>query len=144
MSRESEKLLGPSQKAEDEEYFNNFQRKIDNIIEEEQALGEKTVKRETNRNTSMTVVASLLDKVPNLANLTRTCEVFGIHELAINNARLLQDEEFRSITVTADKWMPVIEVKETDLLQYLLMKKKKGFTIVGLEQTSHSVQIEQY
>ena len=32
--------------------------------------------------------------------------------------------------------MPIIEVKESELLQYLLMKKKMGFTIVGLEQTS--------
>jgi hypothetical protein len=64
----------------------------------------------------MTVVASLLDKVPNLANLTRTLEVFGIHELAINNAKLLEDNEFKNITVTADKWMPIIEVKEENVL----------------------------
>lgn len=74
-------------------------------------------------------MASLIDKIPNLANLTRTCEIFGVSELVIPNKDIIEDEAFRNIAVTAEKWLPMTEVKEPDLLGFLIMKKKLGYLV---------------
>jgi hypothetical protein len=47
------------------------------------------------------VVASLLDKVPNLAGLARTCEVFRARALALPDLAVANDPLFASISVTA-------------------------------------------
>jgi tRNA guanosine-2'-O-methyltransferase len=64
-----------------------------------------------------------------LANLTRTCEIFGVSELVIPNKEVIEDEAFRNIAVTAEKWIPLVEVKENDLLGFLIMKKKLGYMV---------------
>ena len=56
------------------------------------------------------VVASLLEKLPNLAGLARTCEIFNVAQLAINDMTVLKDPAFTSISATANCWLPVIEV----------------------------------
>jgi tRNA G18 (ribose-2'-O)-methylase SpoU len=40
---------------------------------------------DSRRMTDLIVVASLVDKVPNLAGLARTCEIFGAGSLVIGN-----------------------------------------------------------
>ena len=40
------------------------------------------------------VVASLIDKAPNLGGLTRTCEIFNIGALTIPNESILKDTAF--------------------------------------------------
>ena len=66
------------------------------------------------------LVASLIDKVPNLAGLTRTCEIMNAKGLVIDNSEVVKTDEFRNIAVTAEKWLPIYEVKQKFLLQYLL------------------------
>lgn len=90
------------------------------------------------------VVATLIDKIPNLANLTRTCEIFGVSELIIPNKDILNDDAFKNISVTAEKWINMVECKESDLLSFLILKKNLGFTLIGLEQTNESKSIEEY
>jgi len=63
--------------------------------------------------------ASLIDKVPNLAGLARTSEIMNASSLVINNSSVCQLEEFKGISVTSEKWLPIYEVKERDLLDYL-------------------------
>lgn len=84
--------------------------------------------------------ASLVDKVPNLAGLARTCEIFNAQSLVVPSERVLQDETFASVSVTADKWMPIEEVRpDLDaLLSALRMWKRDGYTIVAVEQTASS------
>jgi len=48
------------------------------------------------------VVASLLDKIPNIAHLTRTCEIFGCRELIIPSKKILQDEQYKAVSVSAE------------------------------------------
>jgi tRNA G18 (ribose-2'-O)-methylase SpoU len=43
----------------------------------------------------------LIDKVPNLAGLTRTCEIMNAKALVIDNKDVINTEEFRQIAVTA-------------------------------------------
>ncbi|CAM8877721.1 unnamed protein product [Rhodiola kirilowii] len=93
---------------------------------------------------SLVVVASLLDRIPNLAGLARTCEVFKAESLAIADASVLQDKQFQLISVTAEKWVPIVEVPVNSIQIFLEKKKRQGFSILGLEQTANSVPLDQF
>ncbi|KAK7251820.1 hypothetical protein RIF29_35366 [Crotalaria pallida] len=90
------------------------------------------------------LVASLLDRIPNLAGLARTCEVFRASGLAIADTNIIKDKQFQLISVTAEKWVPITEVPVDSLKAYLQKKKREGFSILGLEQTANSVPLDQY
>ncbi|KAJ0961816.1 hypothetical protein J5N97_029644 [Dioscorea zingiberensis] len=89
-------------------------------------------------------VASLLDRIPNLAGLARTCEVFKAGGLAVADASIIHDKQFQLISVTAEKWVPIIEVPVCSLKVFLEKKRREGFSILGLEQTANSVPLDQY
>ncbi|CAH9086609.1 unnamed protein product [Cuscuta europaea] len=90
------------------------------------------------------VVASLIDRIPNLAGLTRTCEVFRAGGLAIANKEVLKDKQFQLISVTAEKWVPILEIPVSSIKAFLEKKKHEGFSILGLEQTANSISLDQY
>ncbi|KAL0409324.1 UNVERIFIED_CONTAM: putative methyltransferase TARBP1 [Sesamum radiatum] len=46
--------------------------------------------------------------------------------------------------VTAEKWVPVLEVPVGSIKAFLEKKKQEGFAILGLEQTANSVTLDQY
>jgi tRNA guanosine-2'-O-methyltransferase len=75
----------------------------------------------------------LIDKIPNLAGLSRTCEIMNASSLIINNHMDLKSEEFKAISVTSEKWLPIYQVIEYDLLNYLAFQKSNGYKILGLE-----------
>uniref|UniRef100_A0A803PMX3 tRNA (guanosine(18)-2'-O)-methyltransferase TARBP1 n=1 Tax=Cannabis sativa TaxID=3483 RepID=A0A803PMX3_CANSA len=90
------------------------------------------------------LVASLIDRIPNLAGLARTCEVFKALGLAVADASILNDKQFQLISVTADKWVPIIEVPVDSMKVFLEKKKREGYSILGLEQTANSIQLDHY
>ncbi|KAK6251036.1 hypothetical protein SCA6_005041 [Theobroma cacao] len=97
------------------------------------------------------LVASLLDRIPNLAGLARTSEVFKASGLAVADAKIVHDKQFQLIRapkallcVTAEKWVPIIEVPVNSVKQFLEKKKREGYSILGLEQTANSVPLDQY
>ncbi|KAK4262528.1 hypothetical protein QN277_028078 [Acacia crassicarpa] len=90
------------------------------------------------------LVASLLDRIPNLAGLARTCEVFRASGLTIADKSILKDKQFQLISVTAEKWVPIVEVPINSVKVYLEKKKREGFSILGLEQTANSVPLDQF
>lgn len=57
------------------------------------------------------VVASLIDRLPNLGGLSRTCEVFGVSEYILGSLKYLEDKQFCSLSVTAEQWVPISEVQ---------------------------------
>lgn len=77
--------------------------------------------------------ASLIDKVPNLAGLSRTAEIMNASSLIINNKCYLDSDEFKAISVTSEKWLPIYQVTERDLLNYLGYQKSNGYKVLGLE-----------
>ena len=93
------------------------------------------------RQSGLVVCATLVDKTPNVAGLTRTCEIFGASSLVIPNLGIVQSDTFKQISVTAEGWLPLEEVRPCDLLSWLQRKKREGFTVVGLEQTARSVPL---
>ncbi|KAE9119960.1 hypothetical protein PF005_g7941 [Phytophthora fragariae] len=91
--------------------------------------------------------ASLVDKIPNLAGLARTCEIFNAQKLIVPNVRLAeQDVTFATVSATAHKWMPLEEVRPQgdELRRALLRWKSEGYTIVAVEQTANSVSLANY
>lgn len=87
------------------------------------------------------VVSSLVDKPPNLGGICRLCDVLGAGLLTLDDISVKNNREFKNVAVTADRWMPMIEVKAENIKDYLLEKKKEGYTLIGLEQTDKSVEL---
>ncbi|XP_069854217.1 probable methyltransferase TARBP1 isoform X1 [Dipodomys merriami] len=90
------------------------------------------------------VVASLIDKPTNLGGLCRTCEVFGAEVLVVGSLQCVHDKQFQHLSVSAEQWLPLLEVKPAQLVDYLQQKKSEGYTIIGVEQTAQSSGLDQY
>ena len=61
---------------------------------------------------SLVVVASLVDKIPNLAGLARTSEIFAAERLVIPDTSVCKMDNFKSISVTAGDWLDIEGCKE--------------------------------
>ncbi|XP_032167718.1 probable methyltransferase TARBP1 isoform X5 [Mustela erminea] len=90
------------------------------------------------------VVASLIDKPTNLGGLCRTCEVFGASALVLGSLQCVGDKQFQGLSVSAEQWLPLVEVKPPQLIDFLQQKKTEGYTVIGVEQTAKSVDLTQY
>ncbi|ESN96284.1 hypothetical protein HELRODRAFT_68048 [Helobdella robusta] len=84
------------------------------------------------------VVASLVESIPNLGGLCRTCEIFGIKRLVLGSLKVTSDVGFEKLSVTSHKWMNIEEVTSKNLPIYLRSMRNRGYKLVGLEQTSNS------
>ncbi|XP_022814410.1 uncharacterized protein LOC111348134 [Spodoptera litura] len=91
------------------------------------------------------VVASLIDKLPNLGGMARTSEVFGVQTYVVDSLRHLQDRQFQGLSVSAERWINVEEVRPgRPLKEYLLKKKEEGYAVVAAEQTSSSTKLQTF
>lgn len=61
-------------------------------------------------NSTLIVVASLIDKVTNLGGLARTCQVFGVSTLVVDNLLCIEKKEFTALSMTAEKHQCITEV----------------------------------
>jgi tRNA G18 (ribose-2'-O)-methylase SpoU len=130
----------------------NFQRKILpidtlNLTLEDQKKAQ-TRNAAGRKRQSLIVCASLIDKVTNLAGLTRTAEIFAAEKIVVPDAKVKKMDNFKNIAVGAEDWIEIEECKEKDLLPWLKERKKEGYSIIGIEQTNSSsclshVQFEQ-
>ncbi|XP_071794760.1 probable methyltransferase TARBP1 isoform X2 [Asterias amurensis] len=93
---------------------------------------------------SLVLVASLVNKAPNLGGLCRTSQIFGVSTFVVSSLRATEDKNFKSVSVTAEKWLPMIEVPVSDLAPYLQSMRHQGYTLVGVEQTARSKCLTQY
>lgn len=87
------------------------------------------------------VVSSLVDKAPNLGGICRLCDVLGAGLLTLNDITIKNNPEFKNVAVTADYWMPMTEVTIENIIPFLREKKQQGYTLIGLEQTDNSVEL---
>lgn len=106
--------------------------------------GEKLAVTSATSRAPLIVVASLIDKTPNLAGLSRTSEVFGCQGICMANAKIVKDQTFQSISVTAEKWLPIHEVPRNKLRSRLLELRAQGYSLVGVEQTHDSVALDEW
>jgi tRNA G18 (ribose-2'-O)-methylase SpoU len=87
------------------------------------------------------IMASLIDKAPNLGGLARTCEVFNIGAMTVSSETILSDTAFITAASSAEKWLPLTVLPECDIEKYVLTYKKLGYSIIGLEQTANSIPL---
>ncbi|KAJ5072993.1 RNA methyltransferase [Anaeramoeba ignava] len=101
-------------------------------------IEERRKNYETRKKQNIIVCGSLLARTPNLGGLTRTCEIFNAEMLTINDMQVTKDPEFQKISVGAERWISIKEVKMESLPQFFQQKRQEGFVIIGLEQTNDS------
>ncbi|GIY59820.1 probable methyltransferase TARBP1 [Caerostris extrusa] len=143
----SSKIINENSATETESLDYNFQKKIipvKDIIEGDgnpdfAMFEEKKVHKD-----GLIVVASLIDRVPNLGGLCRTCEVFGVSEFVIGSFRYTEDKQFQNLSVSADKWVSMKEVKPHLLKEYLASMKEQGYVLIGAEQTEDSCNLKEF
>ncbi|KAG0167145.1 Tar (HIV-1) RNA binding protein 1 [Apophysomyces sp. BC1034] len=124
----------------------SYQKKItpwEMMLETDVDLTKSLVQKKRRRN-DIIVVASLIDRMPNLAGLCRTCEIFNASQLAVYSLKVKEDPTFTSISVASEKWMPIIEVPEADVASFMQAKKEEGYVLCGLEQTTTSATLGEY
>ncbi|KAK9832125.1 hypothetical protein WJX74_000029 [Apatococcus lobatus] len=90
------------------------------------------------------IVASLLAKAPNIAGLSRTCEVFQAAALVVADRSIMSGVDFWSVSVTAERLIHILQVPPHLLAAWLASRRAEGYTCVGLEQTVASVSLPDY
>lgn len=70
--------------------------------------------------------------------------MFGASVLVLSNPQCVNDRQFQYLSVSAEQWLPLVEVKPPQLTDYLQQKKAEGYTIIGVEQTARSVALTHY
>ncbi|KAG5315232.1 TARB1 methyltransferase, partial [Acromyrmex insinuator] len=97
--------------------------------------------QDTQLQQGLIVVASFVDRSPNLGGIARTCEIFGVKALVVANADCVKDKEFQYLSVSADKWLNILQVKPYELQKFLLDRKNTGWSLIGVEQTVNSTNL---
>ncbi|XP_039313554.1 uncharacterized protein LOC105193761 isoform X2 [Solenopsis invicta] len=97
--------------------------------------------QDTQSHEGLIVVASFVERSPNLGGIARTCEILGVRALVVANANCVKDKEFQYLSVSADKWLNILQVKPHELQKFLLDKKNAGWSLIGVEQTVNSVNL---
>lgn len=69
--------------------------------------------------TDIVVVGSFLDKLPNLAGLARTCEIFGVRTLYVPDLAALASTDFVNVAMTAEKWLDIRQLAVKDMSHFL-------------------------
>jgi tRNA guanosine-2'-O-methyltransferase len=94
----------------------NFQRKIIPIDELNLALDEMGEQKHRNLSgrikQNLIVCATLIDKVPNLGGLARTCEIFAVDRLVVPDLQITKMDNFKNLCVGAGDWIEIEECSE--------------------------------
>ncbi|KAK2896992.1 hypothetical protein Q8A67_011480 [Cirrhinus molitorella] len=134
---------------EQEERWAEVQKKItpwkQSVQEQEpELMAQQRAARLGKLTSSLLVVASLIDKPTNLGGLCRTCEIFGAKALVLDSLRHINDKQFQALSVSSELWLPMLEVKPAELSDFLQLKKREGYWVIGVEQTSNSQSLQDY
>lgn len=116
-----------------EELFREFQQKID--IYSPFALDRSTddaprggIFDDPSRRleTEIVVIGSLVDRLPNLAGLARSCEIFGVRTLYVPNVAELASPDFVNVAMTAERWLDIRQLIPAEVAQFIGDLKRKG------------------
>jgi tRNA G18 (ribose-2'-O)-methylase SpoU len=102
------------------------------------SVGDAPARRE------LIVVASLVEKTPNIAGLCRTCEMLHASSLVVADRVSFTDAQFAPISLQTETWLPITEVPPTWLMAYLEEQRTLGYQIIAVEQTSTSTTLEEF
>lgn len=90
------------------------------------------------RPASVILVASLIDNPTNLGGLSRISESFGLEALYIDDLKKTTHKDFKATSVTSEKHLPIRPLKIAEVPQFLIDAKRRGYIVVGVEQTDRS------
>ena len=157
--------------SESEVYLDGFDSMalaLRDMAEDVDRAGIRTDTDTNRRPPGLVVIASLVDKIPNLAGLARTCEVLGaevrlfylilVRAIRLTTScficsqalvmadrdRTVSHKDFTAVSVTAEQWLPIRDVSIAGLVPYLLRLRREGYTLVGLEQTRGAVDVNAF
>ena len=140
--------VGSGLNPESEVYLDGFDSMalaLRDMAEDVDRAGIRTDTDTNRRPPGLVVIASLVDKIPNLAGLARTCEVLGAEALVMaDRDRTVAHKDFTAVSVTAEQWLPIRDVSIAGLVPYLLRLRREGYTLVGLEQTRGAVDVNAF
>lgn len=57
-----------------------------------------------------------------------------IMQVVIGNKKIENEAQFQRVSVSAEKWVPILEVAPNNLPLYLKDRSASGYTILGVEQ----------
>ncbi|GMI04138.1 hypothetical protein TrRE_jg1340 [Triparma retinervis] len=139
---------GGSESSDDVEGGDTVQRKIMPFdilsLSDMRSVKSRSVNAAGRELSSVKICASLIDKPPNLGGLARTCEIFGVGSLIMPDLRISKMDNFRSTSVSAERWVKLEECKEKDLGSYLSHHRSLGYSIIAVEQCSTSVPLQSF
>eukprot|EP00775_Hariotina_reticulata_P010586 gene10586-10744_t len=92
----------------------------------------------------LVVCASLLDNLPNLAGLCRTCESLSTEALVLSSRSLAATDAFKRQSVTSERWIQLLEVGASDVATFLQERQASGYSIIGVEQTTNSIPLQDF
>ena len=76
-------------------------------------------------------------QLPNLAGLSRTCEIFHAERLMLSDPSVVHESDFQSISVTAHKWLPIEALAVANIAAFIKDRQQEGYTCIALEQVKH-------
>ena len=116
------------------ELFNEFQTKIDiyppfSTDEEEEIEGITLQPLNSDKQnlleTEIIMIGSFLDKLPNLAGLARSCEIFGVKTLYVPDLAALASPDFLNVAMTAERWLDIRQLSIKDIPEFLKNAKEQ-------------------
>ncbi|KPA84869.1 hypothetical protein ABB37_01332 [Leptomonas pyrrhocoris] len=93
---------------------------------------------------SIIVVGSLVENPVNIAGLCRCGEIFAVESIVVPEKKVFEHPHFVAAARSAELWIPWEEVMPKDLPGYLEGLRRRGYVIVGIEQTANSVSMEAF
>ena len=109
-----------------------FQRKITPNVPDESADDEAAPTPQAAIDLELIVVGSLIEDVPSLGGLARSCEIFNASKLILADRLIPTKPQFISTSVTAGRWVPLSFVAPPDLHDFLGEARRTGSTVVGV------------
>ena len=82
--------------------------------------GSISLQNDVPKRDNIILCACLIDKTPNLAGLTKTCEIMNAQALLFETADVMKLPDYKEVTLGAEYQLPIYEVKEPDLYDYLV------------------------
>lgn len=118
---------------------------VDNQSEDIQSsLSSLTISNPVFEGTSVCLITSLLDKVPNIAGMCRTAEIFAIDRFVVSDLSLIDTKDFQTVCMTSDKWVKMEQCQTDELVTFVKNLQRDMYTIIAIEQSSTSIPLHKF
>lgn len=77
----------------------------------------------------------------NLGALCRTAEVWRLQELVLSSPDVLEDRDFRKVTVSADQWQPISICPSDRLPEWIAQQQRNNTTVIALTRHPQAIAL---